>query len=364
MPRLAFPHLLLLQWCFLLLTACSSVDVSPLPTLAALALTPLPATQMPTQTIPPTMTAVTNTSVTPPATATVAITLTDCLPAPPRFEVITYTVQPGQGLFCLAQKFGVSATTLLYANLSQLSQAGGVATGAHLVIPPQDGAVYTVTTEDASNQTSLIDSLSRWYGLPGANTIVDWRGEPVSNPLLAGQQLFIPNADLLAGPFDSSLAAAQPLPNTSPSKNNLWTMNNEYDTGFCPLVIGEGWDGTLIWPVPGHNIHPGRSFRPGHAAIDIHADAGTSVVAVQGGIVVWAGYSTWGTGNMVILAHGEGWQTLYAHLSQVNVHCGEVIGQGETIGLSGQASNTDRPHLHFEVRREEYSYDPLYWLRQ
>ncbi len=109
-------------------------------------------------------------------------------------------------------------------------------------------------------------------------------------------------------------------------------------------------------------IREDRNFRPGHTAIDIDADIGEPVYASETGVVVWAGYTTWGGGNMIVLAHGDTWQTYYAHLSESYLSCGQSIGRGSLIGRSGRTGAASWPYLHFEVRHYGFSYNPLTWL--
>ncbi len=65
--------------------------------------------------------------------------------------------------------------------------------------------------------------------------------------------------------------------------------------------------------------------------------------------MVWAGPNNYGYGNMVIIDHGNGWQSLYAHLSQWNVNCGQSILQGQVLGLAGSTGRSSGPHLHLET---------------
>lgn len=178
--------------------------------------------------------------------------------------------------------------------------------------------------------------------------------------------------------------------------------------GYCPLVPGSGWTGTLAYPMPTHteiqgamvvekeaeyyqttdndalnNLRGGLLRRPAttkivggkhfmetdyHRGVDFLAPVGTPVYASASGTVVWAGYYGAGWGNTVALSHGGGWVTVYAHLSSVAVSCGQ--GASGLIGYSGQSGLAARAHLHFEVRHGDISdprapmvYDPENYLR-
>lgn len=122
----------------------------------------------------------------------------DCATLPPRVQVIEYSPGLGEGLFCLSQRYGVSTTTLLRANLERLS--GRALYGdLPLLIPPVEGALYSLTAEDISNGVVVAD-LADWYEVE-AESITDWNGNIVSGPLMEGQQLLVAGANLTAGPF-------------------------------------------------------------------------------------------------------------------------------------------------------------------
>jgi murein DD-endopeptidase MepM/ murein hydrolase activator NlpD len=144
-----------------------------------------------------------------------------------------------------------------------------------------------------------------------------------------------------------------------------WQAITRYDTGHCPSHYpgnGHGWSGALIWPTTSHGLKEGRGYKEWHPAIDILSPLGALIYAAETGVVVWAGYSLSGAGNLVVLDHGEGWLTYYAHMDQVYVSCGQTVEQGTGIGTVGQTGQAAFPHLHFEVRQEGGSYNPLNYL--
>lgn len=160
--------------------------------------------------------------------------------------------------------------------------------------------------------------------------------------------------------------AVVPLSSGSPAGayyglGNPWAVIDELDPGYCENTwSGFGWTGRLAWPTDSHNLNPRRLFRQGHPAIDINADSGAPVYAGAPGRVVWSGWSAWGFGNLVVVDHGGGWQTFYAHLVEAEHElCNAAVGQGATIGHVGQTGAATWPHLHFEVRNGLFSYDPL-----
>lgn len=96
-----------------------------------------------------------------------------------------------------------------------------------------------------------------------------------------------------------------------------------------------------------------------HAGVDFPAESGTPVAAARGGRVVFAGPSGSGWGNLVVLAHGSGVRTRYAHLARIDVRVGARVGGGSTIGLVGSTGESTGPHLHFEVLVRGANVDPL-----
>jgi murein DD-endopeptidase MepM/ murein hydrolase activator NlpD len=91
------------------------------------------------------------------------------------------------------------------------------------------------------------------------------------------------------------------------------------------------------------------------------APIGTTVFAADGGTVIFAGWSNWGYGNSIVVAHGR-LITLYGHLSRIGVTCGQGVSQGTPIGAVGSTGNSSGPHLHFEVRVGETPDNPENYL--
>ena len=116
--------------------------------------------------------------------------------------------------------------------------------------------------------------------------------------------------------------------------------------------------GHFIWPSVFQALS-GENFKEGHPGIDLAAPTGSAVYAADAGLVIFAGWSSLGYGNTVVIDHGNGFKTLYAHLSQVSQYCGAIVKAGQVIGLSGSTGNSSGPHLHFEVRVPGGYLDPL-----
>lgn len=107
-----------------------------------------------------------------------------------------------------------------------------------------------------------------------------------------------------------------------------------------------------------------RSGGPGHHGVDIAVPAGSPIVAVHGGTVLEAGWKNDVYGNAVLLDHGNGWQTLYAHCSSVLVQAGERVEQGQRIALVGSTGNSTGPHLHLELHKDGVCLNPARYIRE
>jgi murein DD-endopeptidase MepM/ murein hydrolase activator NlpD len=118
----------------------------------------------------------------------------------------------------------------------------------------------------------------------------------------------------------------------------------------------------FIWPVNG-TVVSGFGMRWGrmHEGIDISAASGTPIWAAAAGTVIYAGWLG-GYGNLVVVDHGNGLSTAYAHASSILVGVGQSVAQGETVSLVGSTGNSSGPHLHFEVRVNGTAVDPLLYL--
>jgi murein DD-endopeptidase MepM/ murein hydrolase activator NlpD len=134
---------------------------------------------------------------------------------------------------------------------------------------------------------------------------------------------------------------------TASRSNNGSTGTSDFGGNACgggPVASGFGW------PADVHSLS-GNGYGPGHLGIDITAPEGSNVYAAGSGVVTMAqgGYN-YGYGNVVQIDHGNGYVTVYAHLSQINVSQCQSVGQGTLIGYSGNTGNSFGAHLHFEIR--------------
>jgi murein DD-endopeptidase MepM/ murein hydrolase activator NlpD len=121
----------------------------------------------------------------------------------------------------------------------------------------------------------------------------------------------------------------------------------------------------FLWPVDGGHITSFFGWRSSsrfHDGIDIAAPKGTKIFATKSGQVIYSGNRIRGYGNMIVIRHNEGYHSVYAHNSTNKVSKGDIVSQGDVIGLVGNTGHSSGAHVHFEIRKGKYSKDPLKFL--
>jgi murein DD-endopeptidase MepM/ murein hydrolase activator NlpD len=114
--------------------------------------------------------------------------------------------------------------------------------------------------------------------------------------------------------------------------------------------------GQWVWPAQGEIS---QGYKSGHRALDISTEQGAVVVAANTGRVVYARWESTGYGYLVIIDHGNGFVSYYAHLYGFFIDAGQMVARGELIGELGTTGHSTGPHLHFEIRRDGVQLDPL-----
>jgi murein DD-endopeptidase MepM/ murein hydrolase activator NlpD len=267
------------------------------------------------------------------------------IPTRPRMDVIEYTVQVGDTIFGIAEKYNLQPTSILFANSILGDNPNMIAPGQELNILPVDGTYYEWSGAGAETLTGIAD----YFGVepddilsyPGNHLDPDSYTDYETVSFEPGTWLIIPGG---TRPFTSWTAPAQ-LVYLNPDIR-VWGV------GVCTgITIVQTGYGTFVFPTVQHWLS-GTDYRPdvNHFAVDFGGNLGNAVYAVDAGTVIYAGWNDYGYGNMIMLDHGNGWQTLYAHLDSVLVGCGQNVGQGDVIGLLGSTGNSTGPHLHFEMR--------------
>lgn len=277
-------------------------------------------------------------------------------PSQVRLEVITYTVQAGDSLFGIAEKFALRPETVLWSNQFTLGDnPHNLHPGQILNILPVDGAYHRWSAGEG------LGSIASFYGVT-PDSIVDFPGNRLnpeslgdwSNPnILPGTWLVIPGGRRA---FINWSAPSIPLEDPGVAK--------VLGPGACDAVSsGVVGSGVFVWPVNNHFLS-GFDFNPeaNHPAVDLDGNDGDPVYATDSGVVVYAGWNDWGYGYTVVINHGNGWQSLYAHLSSYTVACGQNIFQGNLVGAVGATGNATGPHLHFELMYNGVKVNPLDYL--
>jgi len=270
------------------------------------------------------------------------------IPTRPRTEIITYTVQTGDTIWGIAEKFGLKPETVLWGNTYTLADdPHRMQIGTNLNILPLDGTYHKWSTGEGLNGVSKgygvsPEDIINWAGNHlDVNTLGDW-SHPNIEP---GTMLLVPGGQRAFVTWSAPF-----ITRTDPAVAKI------YGPGFCGTIVdGAVGMGAFIWPSNNHFLS-GYDYSPetNHRAIDIAGKLGDALYASDNGVIVYAGWNDRGYGNVVVIDHGNGWQTLYAHLSYFGVNCGQSVYQGDVIGSMGSTGNSSGPHLHFEMRHESY----------
>jgi LysM repeat protein len=259
--------------------------------------------------------------------AAVPITL---IPERQRIDIITHTVKSGDTLYGIAQKYKLGAETIMFANgletnpdLLRLVQ--------QLTILPLNGILHTVKKGDT------LEKIAKTYKVTASNIV----NSPLNqldprNPVInVNQRLFVPGG-----------YKAMPV-----------QLAQVY-RGPVPAGASRG-SGRFVWPTAGYVT---QGFMRYHPALDIARAVGTPVKAADNGYIVAAGWSNDGYGNRIVINHGNGYQTLYGHLSKIFVKIGDSVGRGAEIGQMGSTGRSTGPHLHFEISKNGVRINPISFL--
>lgn len=271
------------------------------------------------------------------------------IPNRARGEVVEYTVRQGDSVFGIAHKFGVQPETVLWSNYDSLKDdPHSLSTGMELRIPPVDGIYYQWQEDDTFAEVADQFKVDR-------EAILAWTGNRID---LTDPQVEPDEWIMVPGGQREFQQWIVPVP----ARSGAGVSTGMYGSGACTGGY-EGVYGTggFVWPTDYHTIS-GNDYWSGHLAIDIGVAPGGPIVAADSGVIVFAGWAAGGYGYTVAIDHGNGYQTLYAHLSSVKVSCGQSVQQGQRIGFGGSTGNSTGPHLHFEVRYQGGFVNPWYVL--
>lgn len=248
-----------------------------------------------------------------------------------RDAVITYIVQEGDTVSSIAQKFGISTDTIRWAN--NLTSKDAIKVGQNLDILPVTGIMHKVKKGDT------VYSIAKKYDID-AQGIVNYPFNSFVNDetfeLAIGQTLIVPEGIMPSEtPWSPVARTRQITPNAG-------------------TVVASG---QFAWPTSGTIT---QNFYWYHKGIDVANRAAPTIVAADSGTVVVAGWpDNYGFGNRVIVDHGNGFRTLYAHMSKIYVVAGQTVNRGDALGQMGSTGRSTGTHLHFEVTRNGVHVSPL-----
>lgn len=232
-------------------------------------------------------------------------------------EISVYVVREGDSLSQIAQMFGVTSNTILWAN--DLAKASAIRPGDSLIILPIAGVRHVIKKGD-----TLASIAKKYKG--NAEEILSYNQLASASELVTGDTLVIPGGALHAEPAKVAIA-------------------KKGSTVKTTVTAGSNFSHPIPGAIKTQGIH-------GYNAVDWGAGIGTTVRAAAAGTVLVAKSSGWngGYGNYLVIKHANGVQTLYAHLSRLDVGVGASVAAGQSIGTSGNTGKSTGPHLHFEVR--------------
>jgi len=257
------------------------------------------------------------------------------IPERPRYESVIYRVSRGDAMLSIADDYKLKSETILYVNTQLEDNPHNLKPGMELTIPPVDGVYYEWKDGDTFESVA-----KEFYAEP--NDIITFPGNNVdlTDPKIKpGTTVMVPGGSRDLRQWEQDLVTTGRGANTGTGGANATNA-----CGGGSVASGFGW------PADSHNIS-GNGYGPGHLGIDIQANEGDPVYAAGSGVVTMAqGGWNYGYGNVVQIDHGNGYVTVYAHLSYYNVGLCSSVGQGAVIGAAGNTGNSFGAHLHFEVR--------------
>ncbi len=266
------------------------------------------------------------------------------IPSRPRQELSNYVVQDGDTVFGIAEKFGLDPQTVLWSNYNiLLDDPHALKPGQELIILPVNGVYWEWLGGIPFGDWSA------FYGVepaaiiefPGNNIDPNSVGDYANANIKTGTWLIIP------GGTREFVSWSAPLGVTRENPASARVLG----PGACEAVSGGAVGyGTYVYPTNKHYLSGfDYSEKTNHRGIDLAGSLGEGVYAADAGVIVYSGWNNYGYGNMIMVDHGNGFQSLYAHLSELYRGCGQSVGQGEGIGAIGSTGSSSGPHLHFEL---------------
>lgn len=271
----------------------------------------------------------------------------------PEVPYFTYIVRQGDTVAAIAQRYGLEIESLLWNNPELNNNPDMLLIGQELVVPSRDGILYTLKLGD-----TLLD-VADTYDVE-VEDIVSIASNEISDPDSVREDALVLLPGALPPPPPPPAATPEPVFFTETSENTVPV------DGFTPAAPASAVSG-FMWPAVG-NISEyygaprgGGTYHTG-LDIDLYGRYGSAIVAAAPGQVVLASYGGYGYGYHVVVRHDNGYETLYAHLSDIYVTEGQWVSQGEALGAAGCTGYCTGTHLHFEVKQNGAFLDPLSYL--
>ncbi len=261
------------------------------------------------------------------------------IPSRVRREVVKYTVKSGDTVSGIAEEFGVSADSILWANSKLEDNPDMLSLGQVLNIPPATGVLHTVQAGETVQKiadkykTTKVTSATLVQNILGLEFNQELHNLKTSDQTLAiGQFLLVPGG---VKPYKVTYVSAIGVP--------------------IPATAARG-TGHFGWPVSGRIT---QKYWARHTGVDIGAPKGTPVYAADSGFVTYAACEPRGYGCSMLVNHGNGYTTRYAHLSAFTVEVRDSVKKGQLIARVGSTGNSTGPHLHFEIIRNGVQRNPF-----
>ncbi|OGL67112.1 hypothetical protein A3B21_04875 [Candidatus Uhrbacteria bacterium RIFCSPLOWO2_01_FULL_47_24] len=250
---------------------------------------------------------------------------------PTRTDIVEYEVREGDTLWAIAEQFGLSVATVLWEN--KLTLYSTIRPGQKLAILPISGVSHIV------RKGETLGAISKRYSTALDEVVELNQLADATAALTPGMKLVIPGGR----PYSA------PLP-VLPRREVITPPSRVATLG-----------GKLLWPIISKRITQYFTWR--HAGLDIGDKTGAPIYAIEDGVVEAAGWGRGGWGNMVLVNHGNGMKTRYAHASKVLVKAGQQVTKGQTIASVGSTGRSTGPHLHLTIYVNGRPVNPLQYLR-
>ncbi len=272
----------------------------------------------------------------------------------PRQPFVLYDAQPGDTSGIIAQKYGITLRTLLDNNPT-VGNKDLIQKGQQFVVPRRDGILYKVSHGDT------LDSIVNQYDNTTAGTVLDYKPNNITDAknLKPGETLLLPGATVKPPPPPPPPppAPAQPAGGVQPANGQ----------GAAPLPGGAGRFRYPLaaWRAVSDRFGVSRGGGTYHTGIDLDLAGyhSSNIFSACDGVVKSTEYLTYSYGYHVIVDCGDGWSTLYAHMSVISVNPGQRVSAGTVLGVSGVTGFTTGEHLHFEIRINGAPVDPAAYLK-